>query len=587
MNRKYVSDNPKLMKEWDFQKNSINPNKVTLFSSKKRWWICENGYDNHSYESVVADKYRDQSGCPYCSNRKVLKGFNDLATTRKDLLLDWDFDNNSKTPYEITAGSSYPANWVCHVCGYKWKAAVSSRSKGNGCKECAKKKRVETANNLRVKRRGSFVKKYPELLLDYDYETNPSPDTLTSGSKQPIKWICHVCGKRWNAPLYSRCAGGQGCPDCAKALFKESINRVNLNKIGSLADKCTELLLEWDYSRNDEDPSKLPYTSHKQVWWKCSKCGRKWKNTIRNRTIFKQGCICGAGKRISKKVRESYLAKNGSLRDNYPVVLKEWDYEKNADIGLTPDNVSPFSQQKVHWHCPKCGHEWEQIIAQKTAGMSLCPNCTRESKTSFPEQTIFFYLKQCTFAQNRAKVYGFEVDIFLPKFNIGVEYDGMRFHKEKKLSYDQRKDAELLSKGIKVIRVKEYKGAKPNDKYCVNANNYVNSLNEVISMLTSDLGFAIDVDVKRDEQRIYEQYISIPKTNSLTNKYPEIAKEWNYDKNGNIKPEMISYGSKKEFWWKCSKCGAEFIAAVQLRTSGKGGHCPNCWVRKKGGRPKK
>ena len=587
MKHTYVSDDSELLKQWDFDKNTnIRPESTTVFSNKKVWWKCENGHANHSYTAAVRDKYRDRTGCPYCSNRKVLKGFNDLATTRPDLLKDWDYDTNQKSPCEITSGSSYKANWICHKCGHTWSAIVSSRSKGNGCKECAKAKRVETASVLRIKRRGSLADNYPELLADYDFKKNPAPDTLSSGSKLKVHWTCHKCGHEWDAPVYTRTSPGQGCPKCAIESFKQTINERNTKKIGSLAEKFPELLLEWD-SNNIIDPYKIPYTSHQIVSWICPKCGRKWNNSIRNRTIHKQGCTCEIGEIISKKVKESYLNKNGSLKENLPIMLKEWDFDKNSKIGLYPDKVSPYSQQEAFWCCPRCGHEWKQRISEKTFNLTLCPNCSRESKTSFPEQTIYFYLKQCTKAINRMRLHGFEIDIFLPDFNIGIEYDGMRFHKGKKLEYDQKKDNELLSNGIQILRIKEYKGKKPDGDYLIDVNNYFESMTTVINSLLSKFNLCADVDIKRDEQKIYEQYVSMPKTNSLSIKYPDIAKEWNKEKNGKITPEMVSYASKKVFWWTCPKCGKEYTASVQSRTIGNGGHCPVCWVRKKGGRPKK
>ena len=57
-------------------------------------------------------------------------------------------------------------------------------------------------------------------------------------------------------------------------------------------------------------------------------------------------------------------------------------------------------------------------------------------------------------------------------------------------------------------------------------------------------------------------------------KYPEIAREWNYDKNGKLKPEFVSCGSTKKVWWKCSKCDNEWEAAIYSRVAGSG--CPFC-----------
>jgi hypothetical protein len=41
--------------------------------------------------------------------------------------------------------------------------------------------------------------------------------------------------------------------------------------------------------------------------------------------------------------------------------------------------------------------------------------------------------------------------------------------------------------------------------------------------------------------------------NSIIETHPNIAKEWHYSKNGDLKPEMFSYGSGQKVWWLCEK----------------------------------
>ena len=60
--------------------------------------------------------------------------------------------------------------------------------------------------------------------------------------------------------------------------------------------------------------------------------------------------------------------------------------------------------------------------------------------------------------------------------------------------------------------------------------------------------------------------------NDFASCYPEVAKSWDYLKNGNIKPSSIGCGSDKKYWWKCEK-GHEWQASPQNRkTTG----CPIC-----------
>ena len=81
------------------------------------------------------------------------------------------------------------------------------------------------------------------------------------------------------------------------------------------------------------------------------------------------------------------------------------------------------------------------------------------------------------------------------------------------------------------------------------------------------------IDVKRDASNIYSQYMSIIKENNFEVLYPQIAKEWNYKKNKNIKPNMFSKASNKKVWWICNR-GHEWQSSINKRTIGRG--CPIC-----------
>ena len=58
---------------------------------------------------------------------------------------------------------------------------------------------------------------------------------------------------------------------------------------------------------------------------------------------------------------------------------------------------------------------------------------------------------------------------------------------------------------------------------------------------------------------------------------PPLAKEWNYDKNGGLKPDEVTPNSHKKVWWKCSH-GHEWQADIGGRNRGNG--CPECARRK-------
>lgn len=53
---------------------------------------------------------------------------------------------------------------------------------------------------------------------------------------------------------------------------------------------------------------------------------------------------------------------------------------------------------------------------------------------------------------------------------------------------------------------------------------------------------------------------------SLKECFPDLAREWNTDKNGNLRPEDVTPGSKTVVWWHCSICGREWQSGIKART---------------------
>jgi hypothetical protein len=62
--------------------------------------------------------------------------------------------------------------------------------------------------------------------------------------------------------------------------------------------------------------------------------------------------------------------------------------------------------------------------------------------------------------------------------------------------------------------------------------------------------------------------------NSLIDNFPDIAKEWNYEKNKNIDINTISFGTQKKVWWICPICNSQYECSVNHRVNNRG--CPIC-----------
>ena len=128
---------PGLAAQWHPTKNgSLTPQQITPCSNRKVWWRCELGHD---YQACVSSRTANGSGCPYCAGRKVLPGFNDLATLAPELARQWHPTlNGTLTPDMVTTGSRRKVWWQCDQ-GHVWKSVIYSRagSRQCGCPVCA------------------------------------------------------------------------------------------------------------------------------------------------------------------------------------------------------------------------------------------------------------------------------------------------------------------------------------------------------------------------------------------------------------------------------------------------------------------
>lgn len=478
----FVSDVPKLLSEWDFEKNitlNYSPETTTHKSNKKIWWICELG---HSWQDTAGNRSLGRD-CPYCSGHRVWIGFNDLMTTHSTLCEEWDYEANfPHKPTEFSKGSSYKAWWKCPS-GHTYQSTIANRTSLNrGCPYCSGRYAIKGENDLK--------------------SVNP------------------------------------------------------------------QLSLMWDYSKNGTlTPDEILPNSNKKVWW-IGSCGHSWQYSI---------CLANKNGLVCPICLKNRFEKEQSLAVVNPTLAGQWHPTKNGE--LTPADFYPNSNKIVWWLCEK-GHEHRATINNKNRGRG-CPVCNAELKTSFPEQAIYFYLKSIySDAINRYSENGFELDIFIPSLKIGIEYDGMAYHTDSSKVKEQKKDVFYNGKGITVIRVKEYKDDVDYQDTDILIFHKVNSsyhhLDDAIKRLFTLIPKMndIDVDVSRDDGFISTMYLSQERNNSITNQYPDLLHEWDYEKNGFLNPEYVSCKSTKKRWWKC-KYGHSYKLSPSKRTQRKQG-CPYC-----------
>lgn len=345
--KNYISTNNNLMKEWNFKRNiGKDPTKIVINSSKIVWWVCKNG---HEWQESVKSRTKGTK-CPGCFGKRIIKGFNDLATVKPNLAKEWNYKKNKGLkPDNISCCSNQRVWWICEK-GHEWNAVISSRFYGSKCPFCTNRKILVGFNDLKTLN--------PKLASEWNYSKNLElkPEKFTLNSNKKVWWICKH-GHEWEADISAR-SRGNGCPYCAG---HKAISGKN-----DIKTKCPELLKEWDYIKNiDIKPEKLSYKSHKKVWWLCSK-GHSWQSAISARANG-NGCPICANKTIIRGIND--------LATVNPKLASEWNYEKNGI--LTPFDVGSGSNTQVWWKCSK-GHEFKGVINSRNSKKTGCPICSNK-----------------------------------------------------------------------------------------------------------------------------------------------------------------------------------------------------------------
>ncbi len=300
-----------------------DPETVMAKSGKRKEWKCAVG---HIWSSTVSNR-TSGAGCPYCSNQKVLVGFNDLQTTHPELAKEadgWD-------PRTKIAGSNKKLPWICSK-NHRWNAVLASRAlNGNGCSYCSGFKVLSGFNDLQTTN--------PEIAQEaFGWD----PSQVSGGNHKLFSWMCPK-GHEYKARIDHRRSGVSNCHYC-------SGHRVlkGFNDLQTLNPSLAKEAVGWD-------PSTVTTGSSLKRKWKCKE-GHSWITSVADRK--KNGCPTCAQTGFDPNA------------DGYLYFLEHKDWEM-FQIGITnvPDNRLS-RHRKLGWELlelrgPMDGHltqQWETAI---------------------------------------------------------------------------------------------------------------------------------------------------------------------------------------------------------------------------------
>jgi hypothetical protein len=210
------------------------------------------------------------------------------------------------------------------------------------------------------------------------------------------------------------------------------------------------------------------------------------------------------------------LAKNTTrppLRYSNPDLIPQWDFERNS--GVTPDVVTNGSNRKVWWICPAAlDHRWEASPKRRVHG-EFCPFCTNKRVAA----------SNC-------------LETLHP--DLAAEWDA---------------DRNGLTAREVTAKAKKYYWWR-----CPAADDH--RWQAPIARRAKGHGCPFCSGNK-----------VVPST-SIAARRPELAAQWDHERNGYLKPDAVSIGSKTFIHWKCPLADDHRWTAT-LKARRKSG-CPCC-----------
>lgn len=501
---------------------------------------------------------------------KKYKARDSVALERPDLVKEWHKAPSKKdTPDNVTAGSDKIVTWRCVECDHLWDAQVKSRAiKKTGCPKCMERYNVsfpemaifyylrEAFEDVKLNSEIKNIEPYKSidiylsslnLIIEYDGGQTHA-DKLNNDlekSKLILEQGYVLFRIRDNGLPPVNIEGVE------EYLYKRESNKSVQNMLNHLLDMLTNKFKELspvieEIRKNidvDRDNmailSTLPpvvekinaldyYPFIEEIWDYQKNCLMRPEHfpPFSNYMAYfkcdnEHSYLAQIGsktKRHGCKVCDGQVAtKDNNLALTFPNLILEWSYEKNQK---NPNEYLPYSNKKVYWDCKICKSTYEKIINERTGGGENCPYCAgkRVNVTNCLSTTHPHLVKEWDYGKN---------------INITPN----------EVTKGNHKKAYWLCKENHSYEAVIYRRAAINGTNC-------------------PICYELHGRKALKKTKI---------ENTLAAKAPEIAKQWDTEKN-KISPNEIARFSKRDFWWKCDK-GHEFKRSPNGRRSEKCEYC--------------
>lgn len=588
---KKVSDIPHMLKMWDFELNTDEPDKVSVHLEEPRYWKCTDC--EYSWTSSVKARYRSSGKCPcHESNKVIMKGVNDALTIVIGLSDMLDEDNDFGLIHTQGIDSSISVNLYCRECGRKWSAMLKSQVKkdGSGGYIVAGCPHYNTVKRQKVN--VPFCNEVESIYRFWDDNNPLDPRKTKSNSTQKAHFICRNCGYDWITEIRSQTRGTGKCKCCELQL----VTKKGYTDVFTLIPDSRRYF-NFDKNKNIDIYSIPLRNSDIPINWKCPDCGYEWSAPLASRIDGKKGSYTFRG------CHQCYLHSVDRITPvaSIPKLVKYWDFKRNKgiDINLTSAN----SYNSVHWRDKACGYEWEESIKGFNGRADGCPFCTgKQNAIILGKNDIFTICPELT------SIYDFEtnersgVDIcsLAPNSKIeahfkckkcGNEWDSPIANRTK-LRNGKHVFVDCPKCSNKLFRKKPY-----SEEYPDLAAMYRNDLNHVKldsikgakainytyyhwkclicgETFESTLGAMTQSHNTPTKGCPYCSHTKVRKGESFGDVHPELIEE--YDPSNEIDIFKAFPNGKESVKWVCKDCDHTWEATFALRHMGSG-KCPKCY----------
>jgi hypothetical protein len=548
---------PNLITEWDYEHNSIQPDKVSPKSGLKVSWVCKYG---HKWLASISNRTIAGSNCPLCNPQSSrieifllceLRSVFDRVVWRKrfggnecDIFIpelrlgievggeywhrgkghreqqkfhafsklgihlirvrdsklpptvgDVVWYDNGEPPIQTTVRLFKEIN-LSHP-NQKLRDYVAAGNQQNQTEYQQTLARLPAPPTDQT-----LLSLFPLVAEEWDYKKNypTTPDLFSPYSDQNVSWVCPF-DHHWKATIKNRTLRQSGCPTCYRATHSANSREYHLKKLGSLKKANPAYLNEWDQDRNGElKPAQVTVGSNIKVWWKCPE-GHSYQQALAQKN-YGAGCPECFSLNRSSIFRKVIIIKKGSLLDKYPHIAQQWDDGKNGEE--KPSEFTPGSHKAVWWVCD-IGHSYRAPIRDRCRKGLRCPLCRPKPSRPIPSRHARL------FSEARPDLLHFWDD----KKNLDISPESVHASSRQKVWW-----------------------------HCDKGHSYMQAIADKVT----GSGCPECARKKRAET---VRLRKLERTGSLQDKFPELVIEWHPTKNGILQPQALSSGSHQTVWWRC------------------------------------